>query len=644
MAADGGIRGMVDRPGAECRLGLPKQVLDLEEIAVAQHRLQGGDAGVGAEHEDAVVAGFFGELAGIDREGGAARPVRVAHPAQVAPIGGVADQRLVALAELLLQAFDDRLAVGAVLLRLGLVAADDVAGAVDTHRRGGVGLLPRPCNARLGWEGGWAFEFVGVVRSFAPESHDWHPDDVSRLWRYNLHYFDFLLDDACPVAARDALIDHWITANPPGSPEAWEPYPTSLRIVNWIDYFLRTDGARSPKEAWLASLFHQAAWLARNVEYHILANHLFKNGVALLFAGVFFEGAEAERWLALGQRILEREVEEQFLPDGGHFERSPMYHCIVTQDALDVVNLLQATPAAPQKLRALFEAKARAAIAFLDGIIHPDGDIPLFNDSAFGIAPHPHTLKTYAAAILGEGGVGTAEERPLRVSAFADSGYFVCRHGQDHSIVDCGAIGPDYQPGHAHCDLLSFELSLNGERVIVDSGVSGYDGDPLRGFVRSTAVHNTIQVDGAEQSEMWGTFRVGRRARPLFARIEQRPDGEIVFEGAHDGYAHLPQRVIHYRRIVYRPADRLWTIIDRLEGKGEARIEAFLHFAPEWELTLHDGVFTAQSSGGIVKVEIRPRGWDHVAVEGLGRGGRCWHRHRARKRGRTRRRHLPARR
>lgn len=491
-----------------------------------------------------------------------------------------------------------------------------VKSAAPVLLRGGVGLLPRPCNAQLGWDVGWAFEFVGVVRSFAPASLDWHPDDVSRLWRYNLHYFDFLLDDTCPVAARDALIDHWITANPPGSPEAWEPYPTSLRIVNWIDYFLRTDGARSLKEGWLESLFHQAAWLARNVEYHILANHLFKNGVALLFAGVFFEGAEAERWLALGQRILEGEIEEQFLPDGGHFERSPMYHCIVTQDVLDVVNLLQATPAAPQNLRALFEAKARAAIGFLDGIIHPDGDIPLFNDSAFGIAPHPQTLKTYAAAILGEGVVGTADEPPLRVSAFADSGYFVCRHGQDHLIVDCGAIGPDYQPGHAHCDLLSFELSLSGNRVIVDSGVSGYDGDPLRAFVRSTAAHNTVQVDGAEQSEMWGTFRVGRRARPLFARIEQRPDGEIVFEGAHDGYAHLPQRVIHYRRIVYRPADRLWTIIDRLEGKGEARIEAFLHLAPGIEVTLKDGMFTARSRDGIVVVTLTPVEWADLAVVG----------------------------
>src|SRR5512144_3385306 len=76
------------------------------------------------------LASFLGQLAGIDLEGGSARSILVAHPAQVASVGGVADQRLVAFPELLLQAFDDRLAVGTVLLRLGLVAADDVTDAV----------------------------------------------------------------------------------------------------------------------------------------------------------------------------------------------------------------------------------------------------------------------------------------------------------------------------------------------------------------------------------------------------------------------------------------------------------------------------------------------------------------------------------
>lgn len=483
-------------------------------------------------------------------------------------------------------------------------------------RRQGVGLAPRPCNCWLGWDGSWTFEFVGQARSFTPASMDWHPADVSRLWRYNLHYFDYLLDDDCLVAARDQLLDHWIGANPPGTADGWEAYPTALRIVNWIDYFLRTDGARAPKDVWLKSLFHQAAWLARNVEYHIRANHLFKNGVALLFAGVFFQGSVAERWLALGRRILETEIAEQFLPDGGHYERSPMYHSIVTQDVLDVVNLLRSSPAAPQDLRARFEAKASAAMDFLGDMLHPDGEIALFNNSAFGIALPPAELRAYAERVLGRKVARQREPEDTVIINRPDTGYYGCRAGVDYLIVDCGAIGPDYQPGHAHCDMLSFELSIDGERVIVDGGVSGYEGDPLRGFVRSTAAHNTVCVDGAEQSEMWGTFRVGRRARPLFARIEQMSDDEVVFEGAHDGYAHSAQRVVHHRRIVYRPGDRVWQIVDRLEGEGEATIEAFLHFAPGCEVTLHDGVFTAQSFGGIVKVEIMPRGWDHVAVEG----------------------------
>lgn len=502
-----------------------------------------------------------------------------------------------------------------VYRRLQPVTPVRVRGDVIPVRRQGVGLAPRPCNCRLGWDGSWTFEFVGEARSFTPASMDWHPPDVSRLWRYNLHYFDYLLDDDCLVASRDQLLDHWIAANPPGTADAWEAYPTALRIVNWIDYLLRTDATRAPKDVWLKSLLHQAAWLARNVEYHIRGNHLFKNGVALLFAGVFFQGSEAERWLALGQRILEAEIAEQFLPDGGHYERSPMYHSIVTQDVLDVVNLLRSSPAAPQDLRALFEAKASAAMDFLGDMLHPDGEIALFNDSAFGIALPPAELRTYAERVLGSAVAWQREPKDTVIINRPETGYYGCRAGGDYLIVDCGPIGPDYQPGHAHCDTLSFELSIDGERVIVDSGVSGYEGDPLRGFVRSTAAHNTVCVDGAEQSEMWGTFRVGRRARPLFARIERVSDDEVVFEGAHDGYAHLPQRVIHHRRIVYRPGDRVWQIVDRLEGEGEATIEAFLHLAPGCEVKFGCGGLNLVAVGGEAVAGIRTEGWTSVGVE-----------------------------
>jgi uncharacterized heparinase superfamily protein len=508
--------------------------------------------------------------------------------------------------------------------RLRPVTLAKIPAETRVAQRAGVSLIPRPCNCNFGWRDGWTFTFIGTERTFPVKQLDWHPTDVSRLWRYNLHYFDYLLNDECPVDVRDVLLDDWIVANPPGTRDAWEPFPTSLRIVNWIDYLLRTAMIRPMKAGWLRSLFEQASCLERNVEYHILANHVFKNGVALLFAGVFFEGRDAKRWLKLGIRILESEIDEQFLPDGGHFERSPMYHAIVTQDVLDVINLLRSMPSAPPGLMAVFKDKARAALAFLDGILHPDGDIPLFNDSAIGIALHPAVLRAYAERVVGAEALPPLRNEDLCVHAFSETGFYACRHGGDHLIVDCGPIGPNYQPGHAHCDTLSFELSIDGERLIVDSGVSGYEDDPLRAYIRSTAAHNTVRVNGIEQSEVWGTFRVGRRAKPLFARIERIPDNRVYFEGAHDAYRHLSQHITHQRRISYGVEKRTWCITDLLEGAGEATVEAFFHFAPNVVVTWVNRhlIVRANDRSGDQSGEMRVvlNGWDNV---GIGKAAVC---------------------
>ena len=178
--------------------------------------------------------------------------------------------------------------------------------------------------------------------------------------------------------------------------------------------------------------------------------------------------------------------------------------------------------------------------------------------------------------------------------------------------MDCGRIGPNSQPGHAHCDLLSFELSLAGRRLIVDTGVSGYDEDPRRAYVRSTAAHNTVRVNGAEQSEMWGTFRVGRRARPLYGRIDAGPRGEITFSGAHGGYRHLPQRVIHARRLEWHPTERVLLVEDRFDGRGEVRVESFLHLAPDMTISGAGRDFELRRSGQRI---ARLCLVDHVDVE-----------------------------
>ena len=481
-------------------------------------------------------------------------------------------------------------------------------------RRSGVSLRPRPTPCAPD-TGDFGFVFLDTPRTFDRDAVDWRCADVSKLWRYNLHYFDYLLDETRSRDARDHLIDDWIEKNPPGTADAWEPYTVSLRIVNWIDYFLRTEDARLPKDPWLSSLYGQAMWLERNIEYHILANHSLKNAVALTFAGVFFAGRQADRWLDQGIRILAEEVREQILTDGGHFERSPLYHAIVAQDLVDVVNILSRSKleVRPAGLE-LFEDKARAALEFLEEILHPDGEIPLFNDAATGIALRPSALQAYARDVLPTMPVHRGENEALILKP--ETGYYGYRSDGDFLLIDCGPVGPDYQPGHAHCDTLSFELSVHGRRVIVDSGVSGYENDDLRAYVRSTAAHNTLKINGIEQCEMWGAFRVGRRARPLSARLERRDDGSIAFAGAHDGYRHLRQRVIHNRQILCRPGSdvpgsdvpesHVYEVADRLTGNGRVHAESFLHIHPDLNVERVDSRFRVTEPGGQPIMDIVP--------------------------------------
>jgi uncharacterized heparinase superfamily protein len=141
------------------------------------------------------------------------------------------------------------------------------------------------------------------------------------LWRYHLHYFDDL--NAHSAEEREQwqsqLLCRWVKDNPPGQGTGWEPYPTSLRMVNWMKWALA--GHALPVEC-IESLAAQARWLARRLETHLLGNHLFSNAKAMIFAGIFFQGSEAEAWVSMGLRILEEQLGEQVLSDGGHFERT----------------------------------------------------------------------------------------------------------------------------------------------------------------------------------------------------------------------------------------------------------------------------------------------------------------------------------
>ena len=183
-----------------------------------------------------------------------------------------------------------------------------------------------------------ATSWVFLNKSYRLEEIGWRGHGCEKLWRYNQHYFDDL--NAQKSFDRRTwhqhIIDLWIEENPPFKGDGWEPYPTSLRIVNWIKW-AKIHNILS--EVGNSSLLLQSRWLARRLEFHLLGNHLFSNIKALIFAGLYFEGDEADRWLELGMKILKTELEEQILADGGHFELSPMYHALALEDVLDLINI-----------------------------------------------------------------------------------------------------------------------------------------------------------------------------------------------------------------------------------------------------------------------------------------------------------------
>lgn len=415
------------------------------------------------------------------------------------------------------------------------------------------------------------FRFLNRVGELTG-SDPWKATGHDKLWVYNLHYFDDLNAVEAPARAdwHRSLIARWIAENAPGTGSGWEPYPTSLRIVNWIKWALA--GNRVDPE-WLSSLAIQSRWLADRVEWHLLGNHLLANAKALIFAGAFFEGPEAEQWLAAGLSILSRQIPEQILPDGGHFERSPMYHAIILEDMLDLLNL-QAVycGVVPDSAKGVWLDAAQRMRRWLAAMCHPDGEIAFFNDATLGIAPKPADIEAYASRL----GLPAVPSDDRRVIHLADSGFVRLSWDDCTVMIDAGSIGPSYLPGHAHAETLSFELSIHRERIIVNSGTSQYGSGAGRQQERGTAAHNTVVVDDRNSSEVWGGFRVGRRARVHDLTIRQSPDA-IIVSCCHDGYAWLPGKPIHHREWLLR--DGMLQINDRVAGGAGHRAVAIYHLA-----------------------------------------------------------------
>jgi uncharacterized heparinase superfamily protein len=437
---------------------------------------------------------------------------------------------------------------------------------------------------------------------------DWRRRYVSHLWNYNLHYFDYAIDLAWAYRAThdekystgfEALVSSWIEGTTDGSGDGWQPYAVSLRVVNWMYSVLILGAALSPgfRGRITDSIFFQLSFLERRVEWHLRANHVLKNLKALLIGGLLFHGKMAERWRRRATLHLWAQIHEQVLSDGGHFERSPMYHALSLADLLETVYLMFA---AGEPVPDPVIQRIQKMVTATSVLTRAGGSMHLFNDSAHGVAPSATHLESVGRMVLGLGAESAVDDWSLPVT-----GYYGVRDATRRTelIIDCGIPGPAYQPGHAHCDLLSYEFDVAGMPVVVDSGVHGYDGDHLREYVRSTRAHNTVLIAGKEQSEMWATFRVARRADRI-AAASRFGNGLYAFAGSYRPYH--DRRCTHRRTITYE-GNQL-SVIDLVEGAAAAKLDSFVHFHPDFTLVLDDGRVSASGNG--VDLSVEPFGVD----------------------------------
>jgi hypothetical protein len=414
-------------------------------------------------------------------------------------------------------------------------------------------------------------------------------------------------------------IDDWIAANPWLRGVNWIcAMDVALRAVSWIWALYLCESApgwsdREFRARLLRTLYLHGEFIAGHLEKSdVNGNHYLCDGVGLVFLGTLFDDcADAARWLTTGRGIVCDEILRQVHPDGVDFEKSIAYHRLVLEAFLASYLLLQkqgatVPPPALERLHAMF--------AFVAAYSRSDGSVPLVGDADDGriqrlgtqdLNDHRYLLSTGAVMfndgllragagkfwdesywLLGPRGraeFDRLERRDPSSIAFPHGGFYVMRAGATHVFVDCGEVGMDGRGGHGHNDMLAFELVLDGRPVLTDCGSYVYTASrEWRNRFRSTAMHNTVQVDEAEinrfisPDDLW---RLHDDARPADIVWTPGPERDY-FRGAHTGYDRRPYRVRHSREFVLDKLSPSLLLRDRLEGSGRHRLAWRFQFVP----------------------------------------------------------------
>ena len=446
-----------------------------------------------------------------------------------------------------------------------------------------VAMLTEPIAKPCCYNSQGQFTFLNISDSF----RDWNMNEHGPLWAYNLNYMDWLEQEGVSEDECLGWIDHFIDEIP-SNHVGLDPYPIALRVINWAKFFTRHPKGRNKRR--IDSMYAQTLLLERKLEYHLLGNHLLEDAYALFITSIFFGD---ERLFSKAAHLLEEQLSEQILPDGAHYEQSPMYHCIMLDRLLDCINFSANNQlfVHQETLTNTLKQKAVLMLGHLQSIIYSDGSIPLLNDSSFGIAPTASQLFDYAQKLN-----ISWKPMPLR-----ECGYRKLNDKGMEAILDIGNITVSYQPGHSHADTFNYELRIDGQPVIVDTGISTYNKDSRRQYERSTVAHNTVSVAGKDSSIVWGGFRMGRRAK---VTIEKDSPTEILAH--HDGFGH---HIIHQRHFAF--CDHAIHIEDLIIGKVTNAI-SYLHFSPQTDVSVvseTDGILKAG------KVIIKAEGFNDIRLK-----------------------------
>lgn len=444
-------------------------------------------------------------------------------------------------------------------------------------------LKVKPISKPRCHEGDDRFTFINITDRFT----SWEERRNGNLWAFNLNYMDWLNQDGLSAEEACRWIDRYIESmqvNGTGN----DPYPTALRCMNWIRLF--TLHPEIKKAGYDDALFSQCMLLRKRLEYKLLANHLLEELFALLLAALYFQDNSLYKKAKSG---LKKELREQFLTDGAHFEQSPMYHCIMTDRLLDCINYVQSYDrqvkdgdarhnhdfAIDNDLTLLLRHTACNALGHLEAIVYQDGTIPLMNDAAYNIAPTAQELFDYAKKLGME----------WTKKTLADCGYRKISNGRMELVAKVGKITASYQPGHTHADTLSFELRIDGKPFIVDTGTSTYDKGERRNYERSSRAHNTVTIDNMDNCEVWSGFRVGKRPR-----VDIKVDDPTDIIARHDGFG----RAITHERWFFACDDTL-KVRDIINAKNAV---SRLHFAEGTNVTLRDNN-TIETDTAVIRLE-----------------------------------------